>query len=40
MKKIFIRMENNYIFEPKMGSQKLKGIAFVLTNVLRENKKP
>jgi hypothetical protein len=40
MKKIFIRMENNYIFEPKMGSYKLEGITFVLTNVLRENKKP
>jgi hypothetical protein len=33
-------MENKYIFEPKMGSHKLEGIAFVLTNVLTENQKP
>jgi hypothetical protein len=40
MKTTFFRMENKYIFEPKMGSHKLEGIAFVLTNVLTKMKKP
>jgi len=40
MKTTFFRMENNHFFELKIGSHKLEGIAFVLTNVLTENEKP
>ena len=40
MKTTFFRMENKYIFEPRKGSHKLEGIAFVLTNVLTEKEKP